>query len=97
MFTDYQPDIPTKLRAAWSMVGLSMINFVLPNLFLIIKGLYPDWRIAWLVFKREPKLPKCCRKMPFFERKRTDLIESYAMRLKLEFTVPENLHPNRVN
>jgi Zn-dependent protease len=54
MFTDFQRDIDTKIRAAWSMVALALIQLVIPNIFLVVTNMIPDIRKA---LERRNKVP----------------------------------------
>jgi len=42
MFTDFQPDIPTKIRASWSMIVIALIQLFMPNIFLVVTNIWPD-------------------------------------------------------
>lgn len=80
VFTDYARTAETKFNAGWSMLLISLTNFLWPNLYGMIIAIAPEMADA---IKSSLNLePEDSGDLDFFTQKRKQLIEKYQLKLK---------------
>lgn len=79
VFTDYTQEAEIKVNAGWSMLAVSLINFLWPNLWGMMKGLSPDIKEALLEYSHEERQDRKKRDLSFFEAQRLLLIRKYKL------------------
>ena len=43
-FTDVNPNVEIKILIAWSLIAMSVMNIIWPNLYLVVTSMYSDWK-----------------------------------------------------
>ena len=70
-FTDFNPNVDIKNFFGWSMVGVSIINFIYPNLLLVFQGMLPDIKKSFFSKKKKFKVKKLKKSLK--KKKKTEI------------------------